>query len=40
MADKNTDEVIKNICVKSFVDSLKTERYEMLKKNCVANEIR
>lgn len=42
------DEVIKNVCVKFSVESLKTEQYEMLqsmlaKKGlycCVANGIR
>lgn len=41
MAEVNVDEVIKNVCVKFSVESLKTEQYEMLqsmlaKKDCIA----
>lgn len=41
MAEVNVDEVMKNVCVKFSVESLKTEQYHMLqsmlaKKDCIA----
>lgn len=39
MAEENVGQVIKNVFVKFSVESLKTERYEMLqssKKDCIA----